>query len=78
MPMLQSFLPYEEQKTLETICAHHHAADPELIAHLAQFCNWIHQEEAADEPSPPFLLVLLSTMGVLNRRTPAQTRAPAA
>ena len=70
--MLNDFLPYEEQDTLRKILAYHGADDPELVKHLAQFCNWIHEYERAKfqlhPEEPPYLLVLLSQMGILTPR----------
>lgn len=65
--MINDFLDYEAQKTLEAICRFHGADDPELIKHLATFANWIRADEQAKfnrNAKPPFLLVLLSQMGI--------------
>ena len=67
--MLQSHLPWEEQDTLVKILRYHGVDDPDLTKHLAEFCNWIRADERAKgrfgAEQPPFLLVLLSQMGIL-------------
>lgn len=70
--MMKDRLPYEEQKALEAICRHHGVDDPELIAHLAAFGNWIRTDEAdrarlSRNPAAPYLITLLSTMGIYGR-----------
>ena len=65
--MINDFLPHDEQHALEAILRHHHVEDPELAKHLAQLGNWIHLAEQAKfnrNLQPPFLLVLLSLMGI--------------
>ena len=60
-------IDYQEQKTLEAICAHHGVADkPELVEHLARLLEWVHAAEEARHggPPPPFLLVFESQLGL--------------
>ena len=65
-------LPYEEDHALKLICAHHGVTDEALIKDLSSLCCWIHDEERAShdpgQSTPPFLLVLLSLMGILHKR----------
>lgn len=66
---MKDYLPYDEQKTLEAICRFHSIEDPDLIKHLATLMNWVRQDEAAKsrlnrDGKPPFLLSLLSSMGI--------------
>ena len=72
--MIDDFLPYEEQDTLEKILAHHGLADEKLTRQLATFANWVRMAERArlvfSAEKPPFGLVLLSTMGVLTPSAP--------
>jgi hypothetical protein len=69
MPM---FLPYEEAHALQLILRHYGITDEALIKDLSSFCCWIHDEERAShdpgQPKPPFLLVLLSQLGLLHKR----------
>lgn len=66
--MLNSWLPYEEQKALEQILRHHQVEDPELTKHLAEFINWVKDAEKAKSSfhrtEPPFLIGVLSSMGI--------------
>lgn len=65
--MLNSWLDYEEQSALEAICRFHGATDPALIAHLAEFCNWVTACERAKfnrSGQPPLLIAQLSSMGI--------------
>jgi hypothetical protein len=53
-------IDYTEQLTLECMCAHHNAADPELTADLASLIEWVRTSEQAQHGGPPpvFLLCL--------------------
>ena len=66
--MINDFLPYEEQHALEAILRHHgKGQDSALAKDLATLCNWIRLAEQARfnrSLRPPFLLVLLSGMGI--------------
>jgi hypothetical protein len=69
--VINDFLPLEEHQALEAILRHHDI-DPRgdgknLARDLAQLGNWIHLSEQAKfnrNLQPPFLLVLLSLMGI--------------
>jgi hypothetical protein len=68
--MINDFLPYEEQKALEAILRKHGKGQDTMMAKdLATFCNWIHAHDQAQTrfnrtAEPPFLLTLLSSMGI--------------
>ena len=72
--MLSNHLDYDEQKTLEAILRFHDIdidADPKLVKDLATFCNWTREDEksksALHSSQPPFLLCLLSLMGIYGK-----------
>ena len=66
--VINDFLPYDEQHTLEAILRHHgKGQDTALAKDLATFGNWIHLVEQARfnrSLQLPLPLVLLSTMGI--------------
>lgn len=71
--MIKDYLPYEEHKALEEICAHHGVTDPDLIKDLAAFGNWIHTAEADKArlnrvPQAPYLIAFLSTRGIYPKK----------
>jgi len=76
--MLKDYLAYDEQQALESICRFHNVDDSELIKHLAEFCNWTRADEAAKGhlggDSPPFLIVLLSQLGIYGGAALAKAR----
>jgi hypothetical protein len=76
------FLPYEEEHALKLICANHGVQDEQLLKDLSELCCWIHDEERAShnpgQSPPPFLLVLLSQLGVLHKRCAKAVLEPAA
>ena len=67
---MQSQLPHDEEDALKRILRHHGVTiTPGLLDHLGQLINWVHQFEQAKTKlrkgsEPPYLLVLLSTMGI--------------
>lgn len=76
--MINDWLDYNEQQSLEAILRFHGVEDPVLTKHLATFVNWTRADEKAKSkfgsPSPPFLLVLLSTMGIYGGKVLAKAR----
>lgn len=75
-PMIKDYLPYEEHKALEQICAHHGVTDPELVKDLAAFGNWLIENERdkarlSRVPQAPFLLAFLSMRGIYKRKESA-------
>lgn len=71
--MINNHLPYEQQKALEAICRSHGVQDKDLIADLATFGNWIRTDEQDKArlnrvPQAPYLIVLLSTMGIYGKK----------
>lgn len=70
--MLSPYLDYQEDTTLKAILRHHgiDPNDSKLMENLSTFVNWIRADERAKHKltpgaeQPPFLLVLLSLMGI--------------
>jgi hypothetical protein len=66
--ILNDWLDYDEQQTLEAILRFHEVEDPDLVKRLATFINWVRADEKAKSrlqgEQPPYLLVLLSQMGI--------------
>lgn len=69
--MLSSYLDYQEASTLKAILRHH-GVEPtdKLVDNLGTLLNWTRADERAKHrltagaDQPPFLLVLLSQMGI--------------
>lgn len=70
--MINNFLPYQEQKALEAIARHHGVDSEAFLRDMATFANWIRTDEAdkgrvSRVPQAPFLIVLLSQMGIYGK-----------
>lgn len=69
--MLSPYLDYQEATTLKAILRHH-GVEPtdKLVENLSTFLNWVRADERAKHrltggaDQPPYLLVLLSLMGI--------------
>jgi len=69
--MLSPYLDYQEASTLKAILRHG-GVEPtdKLVENLGTFVNWVRADEKAKHrltggaDQPPFLLVLLSLMGI--------------
>ena len=81
--MLSPYLDYQEATTLKAILRHHDI-DPtdKLVENLGTFLNWTRADERAKHrltggaDQPPFLLVLLSQMGIYGAAALEPERQP--
>jgi hypothetical protein len=64
-------LPYEEERALKDILAHHGVTERAVIEDVAALVKWAHQYEQhkawRSNPAPPPLLSLLSTLGIYGK-----------
>ena len=68
MPMI----PYDEEDAIKRVLRHHHVpVSRKLVDDLADLLSWVHESEQASvhfgHPKPPFLLVLLSKLGIYGK-----------
>ena len=84
--MLSPYLDYQERTTLRAILRFHgvEEGDGKLEEHLSTFINWVRADEKAKHrltvgtDNPPYLLVLLSLMGIYGDAAlePERTSSP--
>ena len=67
--MAAPHLPYEEERALKDILAHHGLTERQAVEDVAALLKWVRQRERSKAsfgsiPPPPPLLSLLSTLGI--------------
>lgn len=65
---MNPYLPSEEDDALKRILRHHDALTSELLDHLGQFINWVHEcdklKSQFQRQDPKPLISLLGGMGI--------------